>query len=194
MEKLGFGKSKTYKELHLPKLNDELMRHFLRGYFDGDGSITGYLRKPTDKKHPNYGIRRSVIFTSKTRSLLEDILNYLNKYNIIKFNICKSSRNCYILNIADSEIVKLFHLLYDDSNFYLKRKYEKFNHLVNTEVTQLIAEYRNAQELKASNTDNTPKSVEHPIGMNMCAELIGNYENSEIKNSEDNKIEGSQKF
>jgi len=32
----------------------------------------------------------------------------------------------------------------DNANFYLTRKFEKFNHYVNTEVTQLIAEYRNA--------------------------------------------------
>ena len=39
---------------------------------------------------------------------------------------------------------KIFNLLYRDANFYLKRKFNKFNHYVNTEVTQLITEYRNA--------------------------------------------------
>jgi len=38
----------------------------------------------------------------------------------------------------------LYHILYDDSIFRLSRKYNKFNHYVDTEVTQLIAEHRNA--------------------------------------------------
>ena len=86
---------------------------------------------------------------------------------------------------------KLFKLFYEDSNFYLKRKYEKFNHFVNTEVTQLIAEYRNAQKVSVSDSNNPSTSAEHPIGVKMCAELTGNCENSEIKNSEDNIIEVS---
>ena len=45
---------------------------------------------------------------------------------------------------SKKECAKIFHLLYDNSNFYLSRKYIKFNHYVNTEVTQLIGEYRNA--------------------------------------------------
>jgi predicted methyltransferase len=45
---------------------------------------------------------------------------------------------------SKKEIEKIFHLLYDNSNFYMTRKFNKFNHYVNTEVTQLIAEHRNA--------------------------------------------------
>lgn len=50
----------------------------------------------------------------------------------------------YILSIPSSQIKKLFDLLYQDSNFYLNRKYKKFNYYANTEVSQLIAEHRNA--------------------------------------------------
>ena len=45
---------------------------------------------------------------------------------------------------SKKEVTSIFHLLYDDSNFYLSRKFNKFNHYVNTEVTQLIAEHCNA--------------------------------------------------
>ena len=56
----------------------------------------------------------------------------------------------------------MYDLFYKDSYFYLSRKYDKFNHYVNTEETQLIAELRNAQEMNVSNSDNSPTSVEHP--------------------------------
>lgn len=39
---------------------------------------------------------------------------------------------------------QIIDLLYNDSNFYLKRKFEKFNYYVNTEVSQIIADHRNA--------------------------------------------------
>ena len=40
---LGFGYRKSWKELHLPNIPKNLIRHFIRGYFDGDGSIIGWL-------------------------------------------------------------------------------------------------------------------------------------------------------
>lgn len=63
---------------------------------------------------------------------------------------------------SKKELVKIFNLLYSDSNFYLSRKFNKLNHYVNTEVTQLIAEYRNAQEVNVNESNNPPKSAEHP--------------------------------
>lgn len=68
------------------------------------------------------------------------------------------------LNTASKkECKKIYNLLYEDSNFYLTRKYDKFSHYVNTEETQFITEFRNAQEVNANESNNLPKSVEHPI-------------------------------
>ena len=51
----------------------------------------------------------------------------------------------------------------DDSLFYLERKFNKYNYYVNTEITQIIAEYRNAQEVNVNESNNPPTSPEHPI-------------------------------
>jgi hypothetical protein len=45
---------------------------------------------------------------------------------------------------AKGNITNIFNLLYSNSKWFLSRKFDKFNHYVNTEVTQLIAEHRNA--------------------------------------------------
>lgn len=45
---------------------------------------------------------------------------------------------------SKKEVEKIFNLLYKNSNFYLIRKFDKFNYYVNTEVSQLIADHRNA--------------------------------------------------
>ena len=178
LTKLGFGANKTFSELHLPKIEDSLIRHFVRGYFDGDGSIIGTPVAPDPKRRKiNWTFRTRVSFISKTKSLLEEIQNWLEKQGITKSSICLTGRNCYVLSVPKSQLSKLFKLFYEDSNFYLKRKYEKFNHFVNTEVTQLIAEYRNAQKVSVSDSNNPSTSAEHPTGMKMCAELTGNCEN-----------------
>lgn len=191
---LGFGYNKTYSENSLPPIKKDLIRHFIRGYFDGDGTISGAYVKPDPKWKKNENFRSYVSICCKTRKLLDEIQAFFLE-NGIKSTICIDRRDqMYCLSVAKLKLPKLFKLFYDDSHFYLKRKYEKFNHFVNTEVTQLIAEYRNAQKVSVSDSNNPSKSVEHPTRMNMCAELTGNCENSEIKSSEDNIIEGSQKF
>lgn len=47
--KLGFGYNKTYSENHIPKIKEDLIRHFIRGYFDGDGTISGRYIAPDPK-------------------------------------------------------------------------------------------------------------------------------------------------
>ena len=54
---LGYGERKTYKDLHLPNLPENLMWHFIRGYFDGDGCFTFGIRKPnTSNRELNYRV------------------------------------------------------------------------------------------------------------------------------------------
>lgn len=188
----GLGSRKTYRELTIPKMSENLIPHFIRGYFDGDGTISWSILGE-NTTFPG-GIKAGIKITSKTKSLLEEIKTILFKEDILSSISYSKTRDVYTLCISRGQLSKAFSYLYNDSHFYMKRKYEKFSHFVNTEVTQLIAEYRKAQELKASNTNNTPTSAEHPTRVNMCAELTGNCENSEIKSSGDNIIEGSQKF
>lgn len=88
---------------------------------------------------------------------------FLKKYNIVGIVRFVKNKDYYTLTISRKECVKkLFQLFYSDSNFYLSRKYIKFNCYANTEESQLIADLRNAQELSASNSNNAPTSAEHP--------------------------------
>lgn len=159
LHNLGIVERKTYKELNIPsQIPETLVIHYIRGYFDGDGCITYSIRKPNPKnREVNYRVTGRFEICGKTSSIFLDFqkylpntyLTYLKRDNMYRLET--SSRN----NIAC-----IFHLLYDNSNFYLKRKYEKFNHYVNTEVTQLIAEHRNAQEVNVNESNNPPKSSE----------------------------------
>lgn len=141
---LGFGYRKTYADTHLPNIPPELMRHFIRGYFDGDGTIMGCYIKPDPKWKKNENFRTKMSICCKKRSILDDIKEYLKNLGI-KSTINYSRRDdMYEISSPKSQIKKLFHLLYDDAHFYLQRKYDKFEHYANTEITQLIAENRKA--------------------------------------------------
>lgn len=59
--RLGMGERKTYKDLSIPPMNDDLIRHFVRGYFDGDGCITYHMSPPNKKnREKNYRLRVNV--------------------------------------------------------------------------------------------------------------------------------------
>ena len=71
---LGFGYNKTYAELHIPNIPRELIRHFVRGYFDGDGCITGGVYKDKNKLNPRVRVHFNI--DGKTISIF-NIFNYL---------------------------------------------------------------------------------------------------------------------
>lgn len=159
LHKLGIVERKTYHNMTIPKqIPKDLIIHFIRGYFDGDGCITYSIRKPNIKnREKNYRVTGRFEICAKTSSLLLDFQQYLKNTRLtyIKrddmYRLETSSKKC---------ITNIFNLLYSNSNWFLSRKFEKFNHYVNTEVTQLIAEYRNAQEVNVNESNNPPKSVE----------------------------------
>lgn len=157
---LGYGYNKSHKSLHLPNISENLIRHFIRGYFDGDGCITGWLALEKGKAAR---FRYKFDICGKTESLLDEIINFLSIHNIkVNKNYLKRDDMYRISSSSKKEVEKIFNFLYKDAHFYLSRKFNKFNYYVNTEVNQLIADHRNAQEVNASESNNPPKSVEHP--------------------------------
>lgn len=156
---LGFGYRKSWKELHLPNIPKNLIRHFIRGYFDGDGSIIGWL---AIEKGKSDRFRYKFDICGKTETLLDDIIQFFALHNIkVNKNYLKRDDMYKISTSSKKEMKKLFDFLYSDSNFYLTRKFNKFNYYVNTEVSQLITDHRNAQEVNVNESNNLPKSAEH---------------------------------
>lgn len=156
---LGYGYDKSHSELHLPNINKALIRHFIRGYFDGDGCITGWL---AIEKGKSDRFRYKFDICSKTKTLLNEITEFFKENDIkININYLKRDDMYRMATSSKKEIYKIYNLLYNNSNFYLQRKFNKFNYYVNTEVTQLIAEHRNAQEVNVNESNNLPKSAEH---------------------------------
>ena len=164
---MGYGYQKSYSELELPNLSDELILHFIRGLFDGDGSFTAYIRIDQGKS-PRKAITWSIV--SKTKSILESIQKFLLKYDInLTINYLKRDDMYRLQTSSIKTLEKVFHLLYDNANFYLIRKFDKIKYYVNTEVNQIITDHRNAQEMSVNESNNSPTSPEHPTqDENIC--------------------------
>lgn len=169
----GIGYNKSCSENHIPNtIPQNLIRHFIRGYFDGDGSICGYIS--TDKRNPNKirkRFHRQWDIHSKKSSILIDIQQFLSENDIKTYLTHEKRDDMFRLRTSSKkEVNKLYVLLYTNSYFYLSRKFNKFDYYVNTEDLQLIAETCNAQEMSTNESNNSPKSSEHPTdeGENIC--------------------------
>lgn len=114
LEKLGCPKNKSLK-LKFPindQVSDDLIHHFMRGYFDGDGCVSG------------------------TKFMLNGTKKFLDKYiDILRKNTKISNAGYWSMDgksfrwshagKKDLEYIKNF--LYKDSTIFLKRKYKRFN-------------------------------------------------------------------
>lgn len=60
------------KIIRMPNIPENLIRHFIRGYFDGDGSVCFYF---ATKAHKHRTLTTS--FTSGSQGFLEDICNII---------------------------------------------------------------------------------------------------------------------
>jgi hypothetical protein len=128
--------------LKLPKLSDDLMLAFIRGYLDGDGWITIWNAKEKGKKDR---VRCSVGICNKYDDLLLDIKNYFNKYDV-EFNLHYIKRDDMYRIVCQrkNDIKKIYDLIYKDAHYFLSRKKSKLESYVNTEILQKTTEDCNA--------------------------------------------------
>lgn len=121
LERLGCVQNKTLI-IKFPSYDivpKKLIRHFIRGFFDGDGSIHINLEKRTVR----VGITG-----------MENILNRINDifYKDLKIDRKKIQRKDNIFQVSWGSIFdchKIYEYLYNNCNIYLDRKLEKFNTL-----------------------------------------------------------------
>ena len=149
-----------------------LIGHFIRGYFDGDGCFTWCASAPNlSNREKNWRIKMAWRIDSKTKTILTEFQQWFYE-NGIKLNITYIKRDdMYRIGTSSTKtFINLYELIYKDAKYSLSRKANKINHYVNTEVTQLITEYRNAQEVNVNESNNPPKSSEHPtlLDENIC--------------------------
>lgn len=96
-----------------------LIRHFIRGYFDGDGCISYSNSEHTILNMQLLG----------TKSFLQTLLNYLPeefKDLTLRHNHNNENEETYLINTSNKKAYRFFIYLYENSKIYLDRKYSRF--------------------------------------------------------------------
>ncbi len=128
LKTLGVLPNKS-KILRFPNIQEPFIRHFLRGYLDGDGWIT--IRDRGNFKEFSIG------FCSGSYKFMTGLVRALRTHlNLTSYNLrkrCKLTKNkntsiCYQLEFYSKNAIRLIKYLYDDLtefDLYLERKFEK---------------------------------------------------------------------
>ena len=117
---LGYDNRKTYTSKKIPSIPKELIRHFIRGYFDADGCISKY----------------TISFASYNKELLLNIIQVLPRISRFKLNFRTTDNICgfkckasgWTLEISEKNYLPfIYRYLYKDTNYFLQRKKERFS-------------------------------------------------------------------
>jgi hypothetical protein len=100
------------------QLPENLLNHFIRGVFDGDGSVFEYERIINDKKYVELGV--SIISSKEFMVGLSNVIKFGNIYDT------NNGKNSFISFKNKRDIQKIFDYLYKDSTIFMDRKYFKF--------------------------------------------------------------------
>lgn len=109
---------------HIPKsVPKYLLNHFIRGFFDGDGSISVRSRNNCKRQILDISLCGTEAFLTE----LKEKLPFKCNNKIIK------RKGTYSLQMGDSTAIKFLKWIYKDtdSSIRMKRKYEEFNNFLN---------------------------------------------------------------
>lgn len=131
---LHIGSNKIYKSLEerglyphkslsvsLPKIPEEYLGNFTRGYFDGDGCV--YLEKNTNERIK----RLKIIFTSGSKNFLISLEKQIRRlWGTSCKNIYNSHRSFQLVYGSHDSYIIFSHMYVNCGKLYLPRKYSKF--------------------------------------------------------------------
>lgn len=123
---LGFTNDKSYSS-HIPNIPSNLLRHYIRGYFDGDGCFT-FTNKSfhVDFITASQQLNNDLVKILDSLNLHYSDTNYISEFGTKTYRI-------YINRIEDK--ICFLNWIYEDSNIYLDRKYKKYQKVKNHYIT-----------------------------------------------------------
>lgn len=129
LQRLGLTPAKSLT-LQFPDIPPDCVRHFIRGCWDGDGSI--YLER---------GYKPSASYVSGSKDFIERLVGHLVNLGLPDRTIHKNVRSknpSYYFRYTGGQCTKLYHVLYDDvdSSMYLSRKHDAFKRTADQDSDQ----------------------------------------------------------
>jgi hypothetical protein len=133
-----------------PNLKEELVPHFIRGFFDGDGSIVvnevknRYIRVKDYllKKEFKPKLRKRIFFTSTDKTFLQTILNKLpNILGKPQWRSVIKKNTTWTLSLeVQKDVSTIYNYLYKDASVFLKRKKDKFTMSISSQANNKLLE------------------------------------------------------
>ncbi len=127
---LGLTPNKSLS-MTLPKIPEDYVSHFIRGCWDGDGTV--YIEKR------NGNLKTS--FVCGSLEFITVLKEHLRKQGLSDATLYEDKRSkkgnvSYYFRYGTKDSIKLFHYLYDDipESQYLKRKYEVFKNYLDKKI------------------------------------------------------------
>lgn len=132
LENLGCTSKKSLT-LKFPNLKKELIPHFIRGYFDGDGSV--FL---SNEKHWRNGTITPVIHFRfcGTKEFLEVINKEINLSG--RISQAKQSKAFELTYKRNKKVIHFYQYLYNNSTIFLHRKHEVFKKHIQERCSETI--------------------------------------------------------
>ncbi|MFJ7831840.1 LAGLIDADG family homing endonuclease [Peribacillus sp. NPDC046944] len=131
--KLNIILNKT-NNLAMPFIREDLIRHFLRGYIDGDGSFS-YTRRKEDLNRFRYSFE----IVGNSKEILEQFIDYFERHQIkVSMYQRKGGKSFRLMTGSGPEIKKISRLIYHNSSVYLERKFLKVQ-----EIERLVVDKTN---------------------------------------------------
>jgi intein/homing endonuclease len=118
------------KSLSVPNIiltiPNQFKKAFILGYFDGDGCAS-------------YNIKNKQLIVS-FKGTLELLSGIANELNLSKYSIrSDSNKRIYTLSFWRKQDIKNFYNLYNNSEFFLERKYKKFSSFLEINKDETIS-------------------------------------------------------
>lgn len=109
--------------LTFPKLNPLLIHHFIRGYFDGDGTV--FISRPKNYSKTNTIYTNIVVGICGTKEFLQGV-SKVALINDAKKDKRKDNNIWYLSFSGTNKVASFYNYLYKDATIFLTRKKDKF--------------------------------------------------------------------
>ena len=135
-------KSLTLKFPDFNQVPDKYLKHFIRGYVEGDGSFNVYARNN----------KKNCIFSLiGTKDFLSELSKRTNIPIISYHKDKRHAENTFFISYSGNFCYQILQFLYENSNVYLNRKYETYSKIKNMVENKEILNWKNKNSKNSHN-------------------------------------------
>lgn len=149
VEKLhGYGLHNNKTLILTPPLflRQDLLRHFIRGYFDGDGHIGWWWVKQSKQIDKGIGSMKGNFNMVSTDYMCMWVKEQFKRIGVNAHIYGNRGKNKTLIVSGNQQIKKCLDYMYEDSNLFLQRKYSKYlDFIENLPHNRSISRNKNGQ-------------------------------------------------